>query len=53
MTIQAKSIDTRNSQRDDHLRSNDFLDMDNHAEITFVSTAIKQGDDTTFTSSAT
>ncbi|MFG1819437.1 YceI family protein [Kribbella sp. NPDC049174] len=49
VTIQAKSIDTRNSQRDDHLRSNDFLDMDNHAEVTFVSTAIKQDDDTTFT----
>jgi len=49
VTIQAKSIDTRNSQRDDHLRSNDFLDMDNHAEVTFVSTAIKQADDTTFT----
>jgi polyisoprenoid-binding protein YceI len=49
VTIQAKSIDTRNSQRDDHLRSNDFLDMDNHAEITFVSTAIKQDDDTNFT----
>jgi polyisoprenoid-binding protein YceI len=49
VTIQAKSIDTRNGQRDDHLRSNDFLDMDNHAEITFASTAIKQDDDTTFT----
>ncbi len=31
VTIQAKSINTRNSQRDEHLRSNDFLDMDNHA----------------------
>ncbi|MGW6278693.1 YceI family protein [Kribbella sp. NPDC055071] len=41
VTIQAKSIQTRNSQRDDHLRSNDFLDMDNHPEITFVSTGIK------------
>ncbi|WP_433159583.1 YceI family protein [Kribbella sp. CA-247076] len=49
VTIQAKSIDTRNGQRDDHLRSNDFLDMDNHAEITFVSTAIKQDDDAEFT----
>ena len=49
VTIQAKSIDTRNSQRDDHLRSNDFLDMDNHAEITFASTAIKQTDESTFT----
>ncbi|MEV0289975.1 MULTISPECIES: YceI family protein [unclassified Kribbella] len=49
VTIQAKSIDTRNSQRDDHLRSNDFLDMDNHAEISFVSTAVKQDGDANFT----
>src|SRR5215207_4236283 len=49
VTIQAKSIETRNKQRDDHLRSNDFLDMDNHPEITFVSTAIKPSGDETFT----
>ena len=40
VSIQAKSIDTRNSQRDEHLRGNDFLAMDNHPEITFVSTAV-------------
>jgi polyisoprenoid-binding protein YceI len=46
VTIQAKSIDTRNSQRDDHLRSNDFLDMNNYPEITFVSTGVEPiGDD--------
>jgi polyisoprenoid-binding protein YceI len=46
VTIQAKSIDTRNAQRDDHLRSNDFLDMNNYPEITFVSTAVEPvGDD--------
>lgn len=49
LTIQAKSIDTRNSQRDDHLRSNDFLDMDNHPEITFVSTTVTPADDDHFT----
>ena len=48
VTIQAKSIDTRNSQRDDHLRSNDFLDMDNQPEITFASTGIKQSGDVEF-----
>jgi len=48
VTIQAKSIDTRNEQRDNHLRSNDFLDMENYPEITFVSTAAKQLDDSTF-----
>ena len=49
LAIQAKSIDTRNAQRDEHLRSNDFLDMDNHPEITFVSTEVKPVDETTFT----
>ena len=47
--IQAKSIDTRNGQRDEHLRSNDFLAMDEHPEITFVSTAIAQTGDENFT----
>jgi polyisoprenoid-binding protein YceI len=39
VTIKADSIDTRNAQRDVHLRSNDFLAMEAHPEITFVSTA--------------
>src|SRR5688572_30319491 len=38
LTIQAASIDTRNAQRDEHLRSNDFLAMDEFPAITFVST---------------
>lgn len=46
VTIQAKSIDTRNSQRDEHLRGNDFFSMDEHPEITFVSTSVEpKGDD--------
>ncbi|TWD73073.1 polyisoprenoid-binding protein YceI [Kribbella amoyensis] len=48
VVIQAKSIDTRNGQRDEHLRSNDFLDMDNNPEITFVSTAVEPSGDETF-----
>lgn len=40
ITIAAKSIDTRNEQRDAHLRSNDFMDLDNYPEITFTSTAV-------------
>ena len=48
VTIQARSIDTRNSQRDEHLRSNDFLDMDTHPEITFVSTAVEQTGDSSY-----
>jgi polyisoprenoid-binding protein YceI len=48
VVIQAKSINTRNNQRDDHLRSNDFLDMDNNPEIIFTSTGIKQSGDAEF-----
>jgi polyisoprenoid-binding protein YceI len=47
LTIQTASIDTRNPDRDAHLRSNDFFDMETHPEISFVSTAVEQtGDDT-------
>ena len=41
LTIQAASIDTRNADRDGHLRSNDFFDMDTYPEISFVSTAVE------------
>jgi polyisoprenoid-binding protein YceI len=34
--IKAASIDTRTQQRDDHLRSADFLQVDTYPEITFV-----------------
>ena len=40
LTIQATSVDTRNEQRDGHLRSNDFLAMEEFPEITFVSTGV-------------
>jgi polyisoprenoid-binding protein YceI len=43
--IKAASIDTRNAQRDQHLRSNDFLAMDTYPEITFVSTRVRRGAD--------
>lgn len=41
ITIDADSIDTRNEQRDAHLRTNDFLDVPNHPQITFVSTKVE------------
>ena len=41
LTIQADSVDTGNADRDGHLRSNDFFDMDNHPQIRFVSTAVE------------
>ena len=42
LVIQAASIDTRNDQRDEHLRSNDFFAMDTYPQITFASTAVAQ-----------
>jgi len=39
--IGAASIDTRTEQRDDHLRSADFLDVENHPKITFRSTRVE------------
>jgi polyisoprenoid-binding protein YceI len=48
VTIDAASIDTRNAQRDEHLRSNDFLAMQEYPKITFTSTGVRQVDDATF-----
>lgn len=42
VTIQVASVDTRNAQRDGHLRTNDFLDIEKFPTITFASTAITQ-----------
>jgi polyisoprenoid-binding protein YceI len=47
LTIQAASIDTRNEQRDGHLRSNDFLAMEEFPQITFVATNVHQAGATT------
>ncbi|MCX5192915.1 YceI family protein [Streptomyces sp. NBC_00249] len=48
VTIKAASIDTRNEQRDGHLRTNDFLDAPNFPDITFVSTGVEQLDSSNF-----
>jgi polyisoprenoid-binding protein YceI len=48
VTIDASSIDTRNAQRDEHLRSNDFLALAEYPQITFVSTAVRQLDESAF-----
>jgi len=38
-TIQTASVDTNHERRDNHLRNDDFLDVENHPEATFESTA--------------
>ena len=45
LVIKTASIDTRNAERDAHLRSNDFFAMEEYPEIRFVSTGIEQGED--------
>ena len=39
--INMDSIDTRQEQRDAHIRSADFFDVGNHTEMTFRSTAVQ------------
>jgi polyisoprenoid-binding protein YceI len=41
-TIDASSIDTGTAQRDDHLRSADFFDVEHFPQIRFRSTAIEK-----------
>jgi polyisoprenoid-binding protein YceI len=47
LEVDAASIDTGVEQRDEHLRSADFLDVENHPKITFKSTLVEpKGGDT-------
>jgi polyisoprenoid-binding protein YceI len=39
--IDAAGIDTRSEQRDQHLRSGDFLDVDNHPKLRFRSKGVR------------
>jgi polyisoprenoid-binding protein YceI len=43
--VQAASIHTNQLQRDDHLRTNDFLDVPNYPTLTLKSTGLKRVDD--------
>jgi polyisoprenoid-binding protein YceI len=40
LTVDATSVDTRDENRDNHLRTNDFFDVENHPTWTFNSTSI-------------
>ena len=48
VSIEAASIDTRDSKRDAHLRSGDFLDVENHPTLSFRNTGFIQTGETTF-----
>ena len=41
VTVQTKSVNTGNSKRDDHLRSEDFFEVEKYPEMKFVSTSVK------------
>ncbi|MBV9099481.1 MAG: YceI family protein [Candidatus Dormibacteraeota bacterium] len=45
VTIDARSIDTGNEQRDGHLRNADFLDVDNYPTITFTVRSVEPDGD--------
>jgi polyisoprenoid-binding protein YceI len=40
--VQIKSIDTRNGDRDAHIRSAEILDLENHPVMTFATTGVRQ-----------
>ena len=42
--IDAASVDTKQEQRDAHVRSAEFLDVENHPSLHFVSTGVKSVD---------
>ncbi|MFJ7905404.1 YceI family protein [Kitasatospora sp. NPDC096204] len=48
VVIKADSIDTGVEQRDQHLRTNDFLDAPNFPDITFRSTAVEARSDSDY-----
>ncbi len=41
VSIEAGSVETNDENRDNHLRTNDFFDVENHPTWTFTSTAIR------------
>jgi polyisoprenoid-binding protein YceI len=46
--IDAASVDTREDQRDGHLRNTDFFDVENYPQLTFKSTSIQKINDAAF-----
>ncbi len=48
VTIDASSVFTNNNDRDGHLKSADFFDIENHKELTFKSTKFEKVNDSEF-----
>jgi len=47
-SVKVASLDTNEAQRDDHLRSADFFDVEQHETLAFESTRIEPVDEETF-----
>lgn len=45
VSVDTSSINTNNTDRDNHLKSADFFDVEQHKELSFKSTSFKQDDD--------
>ena len=45
LVIEAASLDTGNSKRDAHLRSDDFFDVERHPQIVFTSSSVRPAPD--------
>jgi polyisoprenoid-binding protein YceI len=46
LTIQAATVDTKLAKRDEHLRSQDFFDVERHPQVRFVSDSARIDGDT-------
>lgn len=42
VAVDLKSVNTNNAQRDDHLRSPDFFEVDTHPEMTYRASGVRQ-----------
>ena len=48
VTVETASVDTRDPNRDGHLKTADFFDVENHPTITFRSTGLRPADNDTW-----